>query len=73
MASRVSVHFSFGLITINTSCWFHTADKLRISSTPIGVILRVAFLSYVAFDFLYGFAAHDPPNEVRLGNFAQQS
>ena len=26
--------------------WFHTADKLRISSTPIGVILRVAFLYY---------------------------
>ena len=26
--------------------WFHTADKLRISYTPIGVILRVAFLYY---------------------------
>ena len=30
--------FAFGLITYNTLCWFHTADKLRIPSTPIGVI-----------------------------------
>ena len=47
--------FAFGLITYNTLCWFHTADKLRIPSTALPWLYIESYVEVLDFGGLFWF------------------